>query len=194
MNEEIILNKGRMRKIYDNSSREEKKFLEKIFGTELFNFDYREIKSFEDACMHLGISTHVPIETELSFVDEQVAKQCEAVYKLMVISKALCNGKYTDSKGIIWCPFYILYTKEEVEGMREEKRKEKGILLLTSCQLNATEGMGIRYNGAYKRNGHSFANYGFPLYANSKEMAEYLDEQFRDLIFQCYGIEIKKDN
>lgn len=189
MQEEIILNKGRMREIYDNSSREEKKFLEKIFGTELFNFDYREIKSFEDACMHLGISTHVPVETELSFVDEQVAKQCEAMYKLLVICKALCNGKYADENGYVWHPIHFCIDIQDMAIMDEEKRKAEHIQLVSASFVHNAGNLGISCTYVKHRNDPNLL-----LYANSEEMAKYLDEQFRDLIFQCYGIEIKKDN
>lgn len=194
MQEEIILNKAHIREIYNNSSREEQGFLEKIFGTEPFDFDYREIKSFEDACQHLGISSHVPTANYDFNVDEQAAKQSEAMYKLLVICKALCDGKYTDEDGDSWFPYYLLYSKQEMASIGEEQRKAKGIQLLSACNASDAEGAGVSSEGTFSRGAYTTADCGFPLCANSKEMAEYLDEQFRDLIFQCYGIEIKKYN
>ena len=194
MQEEIILNKARIREIYNNSSREEKKFLEKIFGTEHFDFDYREIKSFEDACKHLGISTYVPANREGFDIDEQAAMQSEAMYKLMVICKALCNGKYTDEDGDSWFPYYWLYSNQELESMGEEQRKAKGIQFLSACYATIAEYAGVCCENEVCRGAITGADFGFPLCANSKEMAEYLDEQFRDLIFQCYGLEVKKEN
>lgn len=194
MQENITLNKARIRDIYDNSSREEKRFIEKIFGTEPFEFDYRDIKSFEDACKHLDISNYVPANRECFDIDDQAAMQSEATYKLLVICKALCNGKYTDEDGDSWFPYYWLYSKQELASMGDEQRKAKGIQLLSACSADVAEYAGVRSANVFYRGADTIAYYGFPLCANSKEMAEYLDEQFRDLIFQCYGIETKKEN
>ena len=189
MQEEIILNKAHIREIYNNSSREEQGFLEKIFGTEPFDFDYREIKSFEDACKHLGISSHVPTANYGFNVDEQVAKQCEAMYKLSVICKALCNGKYTDENGYVWHPIYFCIDIQDMAIMNEEKRKAEHIQLVSASFVHNAGDLGIACTYVKHRNDPNLL-----LCANSEEMAKYLDEQFRDLIFQLYGIEFKKEN
>ena len=116
------------------------------------------------------------------------------MYKLMVICKALCNGKYTDEDGKSWFPYYWLYSKKELESMGEEQRKAKGIKLLSACGAVLAEGAGVRCASAYSRGADAHAYYGFPFCANSKEMVEYLDEQFRDLIYKCYGIKVKQEN
>lgn len=170
------------------------KTLERIFGKEPFEFNYRDITCFDDACKHLNISNDVPTNREYFVIDEQAAEQSAAMYKLMVICKALCNGKYTDENGGSWFPYYWLVSKQVLEIMGEEQRKAKGIQLLSACNVSGAEYAGVLGEGAVLRDANTAAYYGFPLYANSKEMAEYLDEQFRDLIYKCYGIKVNQEN
>lgn len=191
MKEELTAKLEEVKDVYNASGSDVKKALEHIFGKETFEFNYREIKSFEDACKHLGISNCVPINRGGFDIDVQAAKQSAAMYKIMVICKAICNGKYTDEDGDILCPIYWFYTKKELEDMGEDERKRKGIQLLSACGALYAEAAGVRC--AVARGAHTHASCGFPLFANSNEMAEYLDEQFRDLIYQCYGIKVKQE-
>jgi hypothetical protein len=53
-------------------------------------FDFRTIKSFEDACQHLGID---PLQLpDVSNILAEFAKPIVAAYKLMIIYKAINNG------------------------------------------------------------------------------------------------------
>ena len=194
MKEELTAKLAEVKDVYNASGSDVKKALEHIFGKEPFEFNYRDIKSFEDACKHLNISNYVPTNREGFIIDEQAAEQSAAMYKLMVICKALCNGKYTDEDGDSWFPYYWLYSKQELERMGEEQRKAKGIQLLSACHAFYAGVAGVRFAVANTRGALTYASYGFPLCANSNEMAEYLDEQFRDLIYQCYGIKVKQEN
>ena len=194
MKEELTAKLAEVKDVYNASGSDVKKALEHIFGKEPFEFNYRDIKSFEDACKHLNISNYVPTTREGFIIDEQAAGQSAAMYKLMVICKALCNGKYTDEDGDSWFPYYWLYSKQELENIGEEQRKAKGIQLLSACGAGHAEHAGVRCAPAADRGAAARAHCGFPLCANSKEMAEYLDEQFRDLIYQCYGIKVKQEN
>lgn len=193
MKEELTAKLEEVKDVYNASGSDVKKALEHIFGKEPFEFNYREIKSFEDACKHLGIRNCVPINRGGFDIDVQAAKQSAAMYKIMVICKALCNGKYTDEDGDIWFPSYCFYTKKELEDMGEDERKSMGIHLLSACTARSAEIAGVRSAGAAYRGASTLAAYGFPLFANSNGMAEYLDEQFRDLIYQCYGIKVKQE-
>ena len=57
-------------------------------------FDYKTIKTFEDACTKLGIDpTALP---ELSLIPEEFRKPILAAYKLMIIYKAINNGWVPD--------------------------------------------------------------------------------------------------
>ena len=194
MQEELKVKLADAKACYANASNEVKEALEHLFGKEPFEFNYRGIKSFDDACKHLNISNYVPNNREGFIVDKHASEQSEAMYKLMVICKALCNGKYTDEDGNSWFPYYWLYSKQELASMGEEQRKAKGIQLLSACLAGGAELAGVRYALADHRGAITYAYFGFPLCANSKEMAEYLDEQFRDLIYQCYGIKVKQEN
>lgn len=53
-------------------------------------FDFRTIKSFEDACKQIRITTKLPDVSEI--MDEDLRKPVVAAYKLMVIFKAINNG------------------------------------------------------------------------------------------------------
>lgn len=178
---------------YANASDEVKEALEHLFGAEPFAFNYREIKSFEDACKHLGISTELPAQRAGVEYCKEAVEQSMAAYKLMVICKAINNGQQYDEDGDTWFPVYWFYTKKELEDMGEDERKRKGIQLLSGAFAVLTELAGVRYANASSRGAHTIAHFGFPLCANSEEKALYLDEQFRSLIYQCYGIKVKEE-
>lgn len=195
---ELKANLTKVKNIYNTCSSNVKKALEDIFGKEPFEFNYRDIKSFEDACDHLGISHYVPYvpnEYRAGFiVDEQAADRSAAMYKLTVICKAMCNGKYTDKDGYRWLPYYWIYSEQEMEDMSEEEIKDMDIRHVSASDTSSRGIAGIRLKPAYYKGLYATMDFGFNLYANSKEMAEYLDEQFRDLIYQCFGIKIKEEN
>ena len=164
MQEELKVKLADAKACYANASNEVKEALEHLFGKEPFEFNYRGIKSFDDACKHLNISNYVPTSREGFIVDEQAADQSAAMYKLMVICKAICNGKYTDEYGDSWFPYYWLYSKQELASMGEEQRKAKGIQLLSACAARSAGVAGVRYANANNRGANTNTNYGFPLY------------------------------
>lgn len=179
--------------IYDTASDEFKAMLEKIFGKEAFAFDYRSIKSFEDACDKLGISKRTPVIPTASEYCKEALEQSEAMYKLLVICKAINDGQQYDEDGYTWAPIYYFYTKDELKEMGEERRKAKHIQLLSAAHASNAEHSGVRCASAGYRGANTGAAGGFPLCANSEEKALYLDEQFRDLIYTCYGIKVKEE-
>lgn len=196
--EQLTANKAETLKRYNAASEETKETLRAIFGAEAFKFDYRSIKSFEDACEHLGISSCVEIRfaqegEPIALYCTEYAKQAAAVYMLKIICEALNNGQPYDEDGTTWCPIYWFYTKEELAEMGEKKRKEKGIKLLSAAYASSAEDSGVRCAHANSRGAFTSASYGFPLVLNSKDKAEYVAEQFEALIFQCYGIKVKEE-
>lgn len=193
MQEELKVKLADAKACYANASDEVKEALEHLFGAEPFAFNYREIKSFEDACKHLGISTELPAQRAGVEYCKEAVEQSLAAYKLMVICKAINNGQQYDEDGDTWFPVYWFYTKKELEDMGEDERKRKGIQLLSAANAYSTEHAGVRVAAASHRGASTYAYCGFPLCANSEEKALYLDEQFSSLIYQCYGIKVKEE-
>lgn len=70
-------------------------------------FDFRTIKTFEDACKHIRITTSLPDVSGL--MDEDLRKPVVAAYKLMVIFKAINNGwrpDWSKSSQVKYFPWY----------------------------------------------------------------------------------------
>lgn len=154
-------------------------------------FDFHEIKTFEDACRQLGISAEPLLVDSLG--DTEGFLQANAFYKLMIIQKAMNNGVCSDKNGSSYYPYWVFYSKEEMERMSEEERQRKGIKqLLYRANVNNTERVGVSCAGAYARGADACTLYGFPLCFNSKEAALYAANQFEDLFFQYYGIKVKE--
>lgn len=189
-NATITLTKDELNKIYNESSEEKRKVLKELFGEKLFKFDYHSIKTFEDACVKLGIQDYIPVSC--TGADFDAYKQAQALYKLLVIQKAINNNTRCDESGLSWYPCWVLYTKGKLEYRSEKAKQRKGIKQLLSCAtLSITEGAGISYTSANYREGLTFTNDGFPLCFNSEEAALYAAKQFESLFFDYYGIEIK---
>lgn len=151
-------------------------------------FDFHEIETFADACMRLGISAeslHVD-----SLGDKEAFLQANALYKLLIIQKAINNGKWRDEEGWSYYPYWMTYSKEETECMSEEEKQRYGIKQILSC-ADVTECLGVRCVGAFRRGVGTDTNFGFPLCFNSDEAALYAANQFEDLFFQYYGIKVR---
>jgi hypothetical protein len=71
------------------------------------DFDFRTIKSFEDACAKLGIDTQ--LQPILNALPEEFKKPIIAVYKLMIIFKAINDGwipDWSDSNQYKYYPWF----------------------------------------------------------------------------------------
>lgn len=189
--EKLTANKADAVKHYNAASEETKEVLRELFGAEPFKFDYHSIKTYGDACRHLGMREH--LITGTPDCDKEALQMASAAYKLMVICKALNNGQLYDEDGTTWFPVYWFYTKQELEEMGEDKRKAKGIKLLSAADALYAENSGVRCAYTNIRCANTFAHFGFPLVLNSKDKAKYVAEQFEALIFQCYGIKVKEE-
>ena len=114
-------------------------------------FDFRTIKSFEDACKHLGIDpTKLP---EFPAMEKEFVKPLIAAYKLMVIFKAINNGWRPDWSNWNQYKYYPWF----------------GVL---------SSGFGFSssiYDCAY-----SYSGVGSRLCTDSSEKALYIAEQFQD--------------
>lgn len=150
-------------------------------------FDFHEIEIFSDACEKLGMKEHLLTGSEGG--DREAQRQAQALYKLLIIQKAMNNGAWSDKNGWSYYPYWVFYSNEEMERMSEEERQRKGIKQLLYCANK--EHAGVRCAGAYARGADACTLYGFPLCFNSKEAALYAAHQFEDLFFQYYGIKVK---
>ena len=193
--EELRINKENVIACYNKSSEETKETLMHLFGEDVFKFDFRSIKTYKDACKHLGLdgSKEVFNIDDCNSFNKKAMQQADAVYRLITICDAINNGQKYDKNGTTWFPVYYFYTKEEIERMGEEKRKEKGIKLLSSASAYNSENSGVRCAYAVNRGSSTLTVWGFPLCLTSEEKALYVAEQFESLIFRCSGIEVKED-
>ena len=154
-------------------------------------FDFHEIKTFEDACRHLGISEG----TELLVVfsgDMEAFLQANAFYKLMIIQKAINNGVSRDKNGQTYNTYWILYTMDEMKSMSGKEKLSKGVKHILSCtcaDLSMYSGVGNLF--ALNRDAEPILNMSFPFCFNSEEAALYAAQQFESLFFDYYGIKVK---
>lgn len=154
-------------------------------------FDFHEIKTFEDACKKLGIMKIPSFINSLG--DTESCLQANALYKLLIIQKAMNNGAWSDKNGWSYCPYWVLYSKKEIKSMSEEEKQRKGIKQLLSCTIASySEYSGVRCAGAGIRGAYTDTSCGFPLCFNSEEAALYAAKQFEDLFFNYYGIKVKE--
>lgn len=154
-------------------------------------FDFHEIKTFEDACQRLGISCF-GVACHIGG-DMEAFSQAKALYKLLVIQKAINNGVWCDEGGWSYYPYWVLDSKEEMGRMTEKEKQRKGIRQLLSCaNAGAVEVSGVRCSLAVNRGAYAVTNSGFPLCYNSYEAALYAAKQFENLFFDYYGIKVKR--
>lgn len=151
--------------------------------------DYRNIKTYEDACAALGVD---PInETDESLNDlitrGIIAPRHIALMKLETISRALWGKDFEpipDAEGskIYYFPWFYLYTQSEIDNMDDE---EKGALLSALATYGAYAGFGCLLAG--NRSSDSIATLGFRLCQETGEKAVYFGKQFIKLWAEYLG-------
>ena len=151
-------------------------------------FDFHEIKTFEDACKRLGLPAEAL--TVESFGVASAFSQANALYKLLIIQKAINNNKWCNEDGWNYYPYWVLFSKEEIESMSEEERQKKGIRQLRQCAGTWISGVCCAHVDG--RGAYTYTDCSFPLRYNSNEAALYAAKQFEDLFFQYYGIKVKE--
>ena len=189
--ETITFTKDELNKIYNESSEEKRKALKEFFGEEIFKLDYHDIKTFEDACRRLGISydTLYPCDG----ADIEAYKQANALYKLLIIQKAINNGVWRNKNGCSYYPYWVFYSKKEIKHISEEEKQKNDTKQLFSCAFwSSIESVDFYCAIASRLNADMTTYFGFPLCFNSKEAALYAAKQFKSLFFDYYGIKVKK--
>lgn len=188
--EELKINKATVVSCFNNASEETKDALKHLFGEKVFEFDYTSIKTFEDACKKKGISnTGIQIH---GVFDNKAYSQAHALYQLMIIQDAINDGQPLDDDGNAWFPYWILYSKEEIVWMGEDKRKAYSIKLLSCVGASNLEHAGVYGEQANNRGATTLTNFGFPLYFGSEEKALYAGKQFESLYLQYYGLKLQE--
>lgn len=140
------------------------------------------IKTFGDALNELG--RNHPLVCQYNNIDD-VDSDLSAYLKLRIIVAALNEGwtpKFTEDE-YRYYPYFYLYTKDEVERMNEDEKKD--LVAFGGYALNVTYcGLGYVYsNYAFTL---SNAPYGSRLALKTRELAEYCGKQFKELWFDYY--------
>ena len=97
----VELEQKRIIESYNQANDDQKKLLESLFGKEMFEFDYKSIKTYKDACKREGVT---PIDE-----NSDLPKDVIAFLKLRTIAKALRNGwkpKWEDTNEYKYYPWF----------------------------------------------------------------------------------------
>jgi hypothetical protein len=139
------------------------------------------IKTFEDALADLNKRAENGDKTAVELVDDWnglVTDSAEliAYHKIRIIAYALNEGWEPQFvKGEYrWCPWFDLYTQQEIDNMDEE---EKGRVLGRSLS-SAVAVAGVASSRASNASPYSSASYGGRLCFKSEALAEYAGTQF----------------
>ena len=177
MSKNIQIQQENVLNAYKNASDEQKELLEHLFGREVFKpVDVKErIKTFADAAKAVGIED--PEEWESGYSDAE--PDILAYFKLRIITKALNEGwepKFIPGE-YRWAPYFLLYTKEEIEKMNAETR---ACVVCRSYNYAYANG-GVSYAYALYDSAIVYAHIGSRLAFKSEELAEYAGKQFTDI-------------
>jgi hypothetical protein len=139
---------------FRNAGKEGKQVLSDLFGKQVALYDNitDRVKSFEDACQVLGISTNVP---EVKGLPRKHQKAIIANYKLIVIAEALNEGwkpNWQDSDEYKYYPWFDM-----------------------------SNPAGVSYSNTYHAASNTSANFGSRLCLKNRELAIYFGQTFTDL-------------
>ena len=139
---------------FRNAGKEGKQVLSDLFGKQVALYDNitDRVKSFEDACQVLGISTNVP---EVKGLPRKHQKAIIANYKLITIAEALNEGwkpNWQDSDEYKYYPWFDM-----------------------------SNPAGVGCSDTYDTASHSAAAVGSRLCLKNRELAIYFGQTFTDL-------------
>lgn len=139
---------------FRNAGKEGKQVLSDLFGKQVALYDNitDRVKSFEDACQVLGISTNVP---EVKGLPRKHQKAIIANYKLIVIAEALNEGwkpNWQDSDEYKYYPWFDM-----------------------------SNPAGVGYSYTRNTASHTSATIGSRLCLKNRELAIYFGQTFTDL-------------
>lgn len=145
------------------------------------------VQTFDDAVRELG-DDHPAVKAwrslkygyAVSDTDPETA-DIMAYATLRVITEALNEGwkpLFTEGERR-WYAWYDFLTKEEVEEMSDEEKKERRVV--GRAHHNANANGGLVYSNAYNVSTVSNTNRGSRLAFKNEELAEYAAKQFGDI-------------
>lgn len=174
---DIKIKKQNVLDAYRNASDEQRELLEHLFGRDVCKpLDVRErIKTFADAAQAVGIDNPEEWEEHYSNLEPDIL----AYLKLRIITKALNEGwepKFIPGE-YRWAPYFLLYTKEEIEKIDAEKKARVVVRSYNSAYAYG----GVSYASAYSDSAGVYAYVGSRLAFKSEELAEYAGKQFTEI-------------
>lgn len=139
---------------FRNAGKEGKQVLSDLFGKQVALYDNitDRVKSFEDACQVLGISTNVP---EVKGLPRKHQKAIIANYKLIIIAEALNEGwkpNWQDSDEYKYYPWFDM-----------------------------SNPAGVGYSSTDDAASYASASFGSRLCLKNRELAIYFGQTFTDL-------------
>ena len=138
------------------------------------------VKTFEDACNELGeenvlVQAYRTAEFNTSGNQNDVS-DVVAYLKLRIIVAALNEGwqpTFSDDE-YRYYPWFVFYTKEELDAMDEEERSR----VLGRSNNSAHASAGVAYSVASLASSFSSTDVGGRLCFKNRELAEYAGQQF----------------
>lgn len=183
-NETMSVKRENLLNAYKNASDEQKSFLENPFGSETVKpRDIRErIKTFADACSELGNDNPL-VQAFRKYYRIGGSKESDvfAYLRLRIIVAALNEGwepQFIPGERR-WAPYYVLYTKEEIDEMDEETKAR--VVYRSDSGAYADGGVSFAYAYASVVSADLGAVIGSRLAFKSEELAEYAGTQFIDI-------------
>lgn len=183
----VKIKKQNVQNAYKIADENTKKVLDALFGNDVMDFDYsdyKNIKTYEDACKALGCEV---INDWGNLQPDEIA-----FLKLKTISKALWGKDfvpYPDPSGkkTYWYPWFALYTQDEINRMDDEQ----SCSLLSGTAYNGTyAGFGFLYTNSRSSGAH--VNLGFRLCQETEAKADYFGKQFIELWAEYLLIDFDK--
>lgn len=188
MKEEMIeIKKENVLAAYTAATAEQQKLLELLFGKEIFKpKDITErIKTFDDAYRELGkehqfVKEYDALQRADEVLSGGLSMDIVAYLQLRIICAALNEGwkpKFVNGE-CRYYPFFWLYTKQEIQGMDEEK---KSIRRFKPTDNYMTECVNFGCSGAVNASMEAIAHFGSRLCLKNKALANYCGKQFIDI-------------
>ena len=158
---------------YEKANDYGKEILEGIFGKEAFGADIKnKVKTFMNAVEILGRNNHT-VKDYYDIANKTYAKDILAFAKLKVIAEALNEGwkpKYDIFDGSYYTSFDFI-TEDEFDKLKENEKKKCLVFSIPNKEIKI----------AIVSSKLSVACEAFKISLKSRELAEYLGQQFIDI-------------